>query len=331
LKSHGDAEMGRNKKTLGLFVLLWFFASGCQSEPQIVTVGVFTSIRSMTPVLEGFKSAMSDLGYKEGENIEYLFSGPVELSELEEEVINFVNLDVDLILALSTAAAAAAKEATAESGIPVVFVPVTDPLGTGIVDSLQSPGGNLTGVTNGGSESRRMEWLIKLAPEVQILYMPFDTSYSSRQPGLAIARDTAVELGLTLIEEGFADEESMQAAIPHIPTEAQAIFLLPDPSAINLVDEYVAATIERGLPMSAPTITQVEAGALVSFGIDFFEAGKQAARLAGQIIRQDNPINPADLPIEQGEFFLNINLATARAIGIEIPDSILDQANGLIR
>jgi putative ABC transport system substrate-binding protein len=131
-----------------------------------------------------------------------------------------------------------------------------------------------------------------------------------------------------LITREASDDEQMTAAINEMPVDADAVFMLPEGLAINHIQEFVNTTINRQLPLSGPTTTQVEAGALVSYGLDLFSAGEQAARLADQIIRG---IDPAVLPIEEAEFNLAINLNTAEAIGLKIDPDILNQADEIFR
>jgi putative ABC transport system substrate-binding protein len=143
-------------------VVFWLIVatalSACQEpeEDKIITVGVINYRPPTEPTLDGFKAGMEALGHIEGENIKYVYHGSVETSEeLMATAEGFVEADVDLILAISSPAASAAKVATAGTDIPIVFAPVTDPLAIGLVDRLDQPGENLTGVTNGGSEPRR--------------------------------------------------------------------------------------------------------------------------------------------------------------------------------
>jgi putative tryptophan/tyrosine transport system substrate-binding protein len=314
----------------------------CQSGPgdpadeetvnggEMITVGVINYRPPTEPVLTGFKAGMEAFGYEEGRNIRYIYEGAVaDLEGLAAVAEGFVEEDVDLILAIASVSASAAQSATLGSDIPVVFGPVTDPLGSRLVESLEQPGRNVTGVTNGGSESRRLEWLLELTPgEGEQVYVPYNPEDPSPRAALVDAEAAAAELGVELILQPASSDVEMEAAASGIPAEADAIFMLPDSLALAYTDEFVAAAIERGLPFSAPTAQQVEQGALVSFGIDLFEVGRQAARLADQILRGQNP---AELPVEEAEFFLTINLKTAEAIDVEIPDEILGQASELIR
>jgi putative ABC transport system substrate-binding protein len=272
---------------------------------------------------------MTALGYVEGENITYLYDGPIEIQEeLGDAAANFVEANVDMILAFSTPAALAAQKATAATGIPVVFAPVTDPVGPGLVASISEPGGNVTGISNGRSEQRRMEWFLELVPDAKRFYVPYNSTDPSAVAALTAAQTAADELDVELVPQPATVSSEMIEAINNIPDDVDAVYMLPDGLAINHMDQLVTATIERRLPLSGPTADLVAAGALLSFGIDFRSVGEQAARLADQILRGSDP---AVLPVEEGEFFLVINLTTAEAIGLEIDDSILQQAYRIIR
>jgi putative ABC transport system substrate-binding protein len=303
--------------------------SACQAkEPETITVGVVNFVEALFPVFEGFKEGMEGLGYMEGEEITYIYREATTQAELGPIAQEFVESNVNLILSISTPATIAAKEATAETGIPVVFAPVTDPVDAGLAESLSHPGGNLTGVTNLGSESRRLEWLSKLAPGIKNIYVPYNSKDRSAAAALVTAQEAASELGLVLITREATDNDQMKAAIDETPEDVDAIFMLPEGLAINNIQGFVTTAIKRKLPLSGPTTAQVEAGALVSYGLDLFSAGQQAARLADQILRGTDP---AVLPIEEAEFHLALNLKTAEAIGLEIPEPLLNQANKIYR
>jgi putative ABC transport system substrate-binding protein len=311
--------------------------SACRpNEPEptptpsgMITVGVVNYRSATEPTLDGFKAGMIEYGYIEGENIRYIYNGPVEtIEELRVVADGFVADEVDIIFAIASAAAGQTKDATTGTDIPVVFAPVTDPEGSGLVDTLNQPGGNVTGVTNGGSEPRRLEWLLELDESIKLVYVPYNPDDPSPQAALISAQAAAAELGIELVPYEARDDAAMEAAAANIPADVDAVFMLPDSLAIAHTADFVEATLARDMPFSSPTGEQVEQGALVAFGINFFEAGRQAARLADQILDGQEP---GELPVEEAEFFLTINLVTAEAIGLEISEEILSQASNLIR
>jgi putative ABC transport system substrate-binding protein len=312
-------------------VLLSMALAACGNEKtKTYTVGVINIVPDLDQTLVGFKEGMTELGYIEGENIHYIYNGPTtDLGQLAAEAQVLLEAEVDLIITMTTPATLAAKEATAGDEPPIVFAVVTDPLGAGIVDSLLHPGANVTGVAFGLQEERRLEWMVQIAPEIRQIYVPFNPGDSSPVLALEKVRGAAEKLDVELITQEVVDQETLDAAVSNIPAEADAVFLLPDGLVATRWTDLVTLANNRNLPTSAANVSSVESvDALSSFGFDQRLAGKQTARLADRIFKGDKP---ADLPVEVVEFYLAINLQTAKAIGLDIPEEILRQADIIIR
>jgi len=209
-----------------------------------------------------------------------------------------------------------------------VFVPLTDPVGAGVVDSIEEPGANITGVTFGIQEIKRMEWLLRVAPDAQRIFVPYNDEDNSARIAFEGVQAMTDTFDIEIVPETARNDEEIQEVIDNIPDDVDAIFLLPDSLVMSRVDGFSAAAVEQGLPISAPSIPAVESGALIAFSMDFHVAGIQASTLANRIL---NGASPTDLPVETTEFFLAVNLETADAIGIEISDEILGQANTIVR
>lgn len=304
-------------------------ACGGLTKPKTYTVGVIL----YTPTLEftwtGFKQGMTDLGYIEGQNISYIYAGPIDnINKLDGVAQDLVKAKVDLILAISTPAAQAAKRATANTKIPVVFVPLTDPVGAGLVTSLTQPDGNITGVTFGIQEARRLEWLTRIAPATKRVYIIHNPDDTSANLALKMVTATAANLGLEIISREARTPDEVDAALAKLPENIDALYLVPDVKTEAKLADILAVTNSRRLPTSVANVERVKEGALFTFAFKQDAAGRQAARLADQILRG---IQPADLPVETTEFFLAINLKTAQAIGLVVPDDILSQADTIYR
>jgi putative ABC transport system substrate-binding protein len=315
---------------ISVFLLVMGPAACDNGKSRTFTVGVLNISRNLDESLVGFKEGMTELGYTEGKNIHYLYDGPTkEISKLSVAARNLLAAKVDLILTITTPATLAAKEATAGIGLPVVFAIVTDPVGAGIVKSMRQPGGNITGVTFGPQEARRLEWLVRIAPDIRQIYAPFNPKDKSPVLALKMVRNAAAKLGVELITREVHDPETLEDAVLNIPAEADAVFLLPDSYIGTRMPDLVATATKRNLPFSVPNIMDVQNyDILTSFGIDQHLAGKQTARLADQIFKG---ARPADLPVETAEFYLAVNLKTAETIGLTIPDEILRQAHLIVR
>lgn len=314
---------------IGIFFLMAGEDAEEDTSDKTYTIGVVNLGAALEPVLEGFKSYMEENGYVEGENVTYIYDGPVnEIPPLDAEAQKMVDADVDLILSLTTPASQATKRVTADNHIPVVFAPITDPVSTGLVESLANPSGNLTGVTFGPQVGLRMEWLLRIDPSIKRVWIPYNSDDASPIAALAILEDNASALDVEYETVVARNPDEISAAIENIPDDIDAIFLLPDTVNVSNVDQYIQAALEKDLPLSVPSKPAVEQGALISYSMDFVEVGKQAGRLGAQILEG---AKPSDLPVEVSEFFLTINLHTADTIGLDISTEILRQANDIFR
>ena len=298
------------------------------TSAKTYTIGVVNLTPSLDPVWEGFKAGMTERGYIEGENVTYLYEGPVgSIDKLDAAAQKLVEADVDLILSITTPATQAAQRATAETDIPVVFVPVTDPVAVGIVQSLKQPGGNITGITTGGSEGKRLQWQSMLTPNIKKVYVPYNPDGSSKA-SLAVTEAAAAKLNIELVTQVATTPDEVIAAGETMPADVEAIFILSDGFMESQMDKWAQVALEHRIPVSSTNLKLVESGALFSFGFRPFSSGEQAARLADQILQGTRP---AELPVETSEFYLDVNLRTAEAIGLQIPDTILRQADVIIR
>lgn len=318
----------------GLSLMFGLFSFGCSSQPEqpeMVKVGVL----NVSPVLEAsvnaFKDEMTQLGYVENETITYIDYGPEALitaDQLSQTAEKIVSEKPQLILTIGTEPSKAIQKATEQSQIPVVFTVVADPIGASLVENLQKPGTNLTGVYLGPKESRRFEWLKTLLPDVKRVYVPYNPEFTSARLTLPVIVETAAKLGVELETEELRTEAELKAAIQSIPDDVEAIFFLPDSFTLASFEAWFAASSKIDIPLFTPAITHVEEGALMSYGPTYPAMGQQAALIADRII---HGANPRDLPVEVAEFLLALNLKTADAVGLEISDDVLELANIIIR
>jgi putative ABC transport system substrate-binding protein len=315
---------------IGLLLTACGAGQPAPSTPKVFTIGVVSGGSNMDPVLEAFKAGIGELGYTEGKNLAYIYNGaassPDKLAAIAQSV---VSAKVDLILALSTPATKAAQQATAGTNIPVVFLPVIDPVQSGIIQSVDKPGGNLTGIRIGPEvNGQRLEWLIKITPKIKRVYVPHDPGDDASVLALAAVKDSASKLGLDLDVHEMKNADEITAAVNSIPDNVDAIYIMPGSQIGSRLTDFIKASLARKLPLTSPIISQIDAGALMSYSWSPPSIGKQAARMVDHILKGTRP---ADVPTETSEFFLAINLKTAQMIGLDIPDDILRQAANVKR
>jgi putative ABC transport system substrate-binding protein len=293
------------------------------------TIGMMSYVPIHAPLIDGFKAGMFDSGYVEGEHVTYIYSSLIkpEPEEIEGEVRNLLAQDVDMLFTVGIPATLMAGHTVAGTDVPVVFDAVVNPVKEGIVESISHPGGNLTGVQVSGNDiPKALEWLVSIIPEAGKVYVPYNPEDKASVANLTGLDTVPSQLGIEIVLDRVYSVEEAVAAIESLPDDIDAIFRIPSPTLDPRNAELSQAAIARGLPMGAGL--PLDEAVLITLATDLFAMGKQAARLADQI-RQG--AKPADLPVETAEIFLTINLKTAEAIGLNIPDEVLLQADTIIR
>jgi putative ABC transport system substrate-binding protein len=247
---------------------------------------------------------------------------------LPEIVAEFVRLKVDVMVLQGSAAAIAAKQAT--SVIPIVFPVSGDPIGTGLVASLARPGGNATGLSMQMTDtaSKRLELLREAVPGFRRLAILVNVDSPSSMREMSEAQKSARTLGLDVTTIKIRQAEDILPAFETLKGRAEALYVCADPLLdINRV-RLSALAIAGQLATTYPFAEYVTAGGLMSYGPNFSDLFRRAADLVDKILRG---ANPADIPVEQPtKFDLVINLKTAKALGLRIPESLLARADELI-
>ena len=274
---------------------------------------------------------MRELGYVEGQNLvvesRWAEDRYDRLPALTAEVLQ---QKVDVLVTVATAGAIAAKNAS--STIPIVGIGMADPLRTGLVSSLARPGGNLTGLSMGWGEGMAGKWLELLQETVPRL----STLAVVANPGNPLVRDLAKDLeaiaptrGLKLRSIEVREPKDLDRAFGQAARRAQAVLVLPDPMIAAHLKQVTALAAKYRLPAMYYLREFVDAGGLMAYGPDLAVMTRRAAEYVDKIL---NGARPGDLPIEQPtKFELVVNLKTAKALGLTIPESILVRADEVIR
>ena len=312
-----------------IVVMLQLFGKSKPHSIEPVRVGVIALTDVDRETLAGFKAGMEAYGYAEDRNIVYISEGPAgTIDRLEPMIKRILAQGVDMIYVSSTPATLKVKALTTKQPIPVVFSPVNDPVGAGIIPSLKQPGGMITGIKLPVGDTLRLRWLQDLVPQAKRIYFPYNPRDKSALETLRQIELAAPALGMTLVKAEMASPAEILAGIAQAPEGIDAIFLPRDSSIESKISDFVELSYQRLIPLSAPSLTQVRQGALYTYGFVHYEFGKQSARLANQIIMG---IRPADLPVELAENYLAINLMTADKIGLSVDAEVLRRADIIVR
>ena len=319
--------------TLVLGILVGSLPAEAQPPAKVARIGyLLISAPSVNPHLqEAFRQGLRDLGWVEGQNITIEYrSAEGRLERLPDLAGELVTLKVDLIVAVATPGARAAKEATAT--IPVVMVGVGDPVGLGYVMSLARPGGNITGLSSMSVDlgPKRLELLKETIPKlsrVSVLWNPAD-------PARALeVRDTqaaAEKLGLRLQSVKVRSADEIEGAFGAMTRERpDALIVQQDPLTIRHRTRIAELALRSRLPAIGVFREFAEAGGLMTYGTNLADLYRRAATYVDKILKG---AKPADLPVEQPtRFELVVNLKTVRALGLTLPRSVLIRVDQLIQ
>jgi putative ABC transport system substrate-binding protein len=312
-------------------LLLARLDAAAQQAGKVYRIGFLWDTPAIWPhALEAFRQGLRDLGWVEGQNIvfEYRWTeGHFDrLPSLAEE---FVRLKVDVIVAPTSIYTGAAKRAT--STIPIVFASHADPIGSGHVASLARPGTNATGLTVVMSETmaKSLELLKGTVPGLTRVAVIWDPATPSHRPALKAVEDMGRALGLRLQTVPVRSTTEFDSAFSAIVRErAGAVLVLSTPLFMGGAKRLAELALTYKLPTMFGPREHVEAGGLLSYSPDRADLYRRAAAYVDKILKG---ANPADLPVQQAtKFELVINLNTAKAIGLKIPQAVLVRADQII-
>ncbi len=318
---------------LALGILAAPLAAEAQQPAKVYRIGILSPgpISPRMHLWGAFRQGLRDLGYVEGQNLALIIrspeQGPEQLPGLAAEL---VDLKVDVIVTATDPAVRVAKEAT--KAIPIVMANTADPVESGLVSSLARPGANITGLSLISPElaGKRLELLREVVPKVSRVGVLLPSPSPSITPQMKQAEVAARSLGMQLqgleVRTPNDFERAFQAAIR---ARAGALLTLDSALLYTHRTRIVDLAAKNRLPAMYGLTGFAEAGGLMSYGANLVHMYRRAATFVDKILKG---AKPADLPVEQPtRFELVINLKTAKALGLTIPQSVLVRADQVIR
>jgi putative tryptophan/tyrosine transport system substrate-binding protein len=324
-------------KSAGLIVLplLWLFcAQGvADAAAALFRVGVMipSARRSEMQEIKGLREELKVLGYQEGKNIALeIDDAKGDRSALKTMLGKLIGERVDLIVTTGTRMTLAAKSLTQQ--IPIVFTHPADPVSAGLVDDLNNPGGNLTGVAGLALQStdKRLALLKEMIPTLDRIYIFYDAENSSSRENYARGKSAATQLGIQTTGYGVKAADELKSTFAKLQNkEGEALFQVPD----DLVEGEAEFILDMARQKKLPTMFNddywASQGALASYGPSYHQMGRQAAQLVDKILRGQKPGNLAIARVSKFDFV--INYRAVRAMGLVIAPAVLKKADRIIR
>jgi putative tryptophan/tyrosine transport system substrate-binding protein len=319
--------MNRRDTLLALLALAWPLAARAQRQPaKIARIGIIDN----TLMWDAFRQGLRELGYVEGRNIAFEYREAEGVPErLAKAATELARLPVDVIAVFGTPPARAAKQASAT--IPIVAISIGDPVRAGIVASLARPGGNITGNTILGPDigPKRLQLIKEAIPSVSRVAFLWNPDNASNVAILEELQLAAPKLGMKLLSVPARNAADFDGAFAAMMKERpHALLMTNDPLHQRHIGRIVDFLMKHRLPGIFQTRENVVAGGFMSYGASLPELFRSGALYVHKILQGTKP---ADLPVEQPRIFeLVINLKSAKALGITIPQSMLMRADEVI-
>jgi putative ABC transport system substrate-binding protein len=315
---------------IGGAVAAWPIASRATSK-ELRRIGFLGAANSSAagPWLSALTQRLAELGWVEGRNLQIAVGWAEGRNDRAAEIAReLATTNVELIVTYATGTTLAVKRAT--TTIPIVFALAADPVGSGLVASLARPGSNATGLSSVNLDllGKRVELLREIVPGLKGLAVLGNVGVADSALELREALKAAGTLGLEASPAEIKVAADIAPALDAIKTQQQALFVVGDPLTFTNRTQIIGWARAQRLPAMYSNRAFVAAGGLMSYGPDFVSLFRRAAELSDKILRG---AKPADIPVEQPtKFELVINLKTAKALGLVVPEAFLIRADEVI-
>ena len=327
--------MGRREfiTLLGGAAAAWPFDARTQQSDRVRRIGVLINTVDNDPDavarLSAFKKALRELGWDEGRNLQIDTRLGVEDDRIRRNAAELIALAPDVILANGPPPAMALQQAT--RSVPIVFAGVNDPVSSGFVESLAQPGGNITGfsLVEYSFSGKWLELLKELSPRVMRAAILRDLGLASGSGQLGAIQSVAPSLGVELTPLNVSDAGAIERSLAAFARSPNGGMIVTG-STLALVHRKLIITLadRHRLPAVYPQRPFIASGGLISYGTDSIDPFRRAAGYADRILKGEKP---ADLPVQAPtKYELVINLKTARALGLEVPPTLLARADEVI-
>jgi len=296
----------------------WPLAARAQ-QPKVWRIGVLAPLPPTPATLSAFRDGMRGRGYVEGQNLSIDVRWPQGSFDQDPSVVTeLVNSNVDVIVAWASPAVIAVRRAT--STIPIVMVSVGDPVGSGFIASLARPGGNITGLTNIAVDlnAKLMELFVELVPGMKRVGVVRNPNNPGMTAMLRETEDAVHKLNIQVEVVDAQTSDEFERAFAQLRAKSvDGVVLLADPTVIEHSRRIAELAQSARLPTAFQRRENVDAGGLLSYGVDINNQFRQAAFYVDRILKGEKP---AELPVQEPtKVELVINLKTAKALGLTVP------------
>jgi putative ABC transport system substrate-binding protein len=298
-----------------------------KAEEVTVAVTAIVEHPALDAARDGIKEALSEAGYKEGENLTFVYESaqgnPGTAAQIARQ---FVGDAPNVIVPISTPSAQAVVSATRD--IPVVFTAVSDPLGAELIKDMQKPGGNVTGLSDMSPVADHVALIKEITPNAKSIGFIYNTAEANSVSTLAALKAEAEKAGLTIVESVATKSAEVQGAARALVGRVDVIYIPTDNTIVSAFEAAVGVAEEAKIPLYAGDTDSVNRGALAALGFNYFDVGKQTGEIVVRVLKGEKP---GDIPVRVAAGTdLVINKKAAAKMGVTFPESITSRATKTI-
>jgi len=296
-----------------------------EAAPALKTVGIVQIVEhpSLNTIRETTIAELAAQGFKEGENITIDYQNAQgDQTNLKTICQKFANNQYDLIIAIATPSAQAAAGETQE--IPILFSACTDPIGSGLVADLEKPGGNITGTSDAVSAAQIMDLAKRITPQIKTVGALYNSSETNSIAVIKDLKDYAAANGMTVVEATVTNSSEVQQAAQSLAGKADAIFSPIDNTVASAMPVVAQVANAARIPVYVGADSMVKDGGLATCGVNYAILGQETGDMAALIL---NGTPAGEIPVRtMSQMDIYLNQATAQAIGITIPEDVVQEA-----
>lgn len=299
------------------------------AKAQDITVAITAIVEhpALDAARDGVKAALADAGYKEGENIKFLYESaqgnPGTAAQIARQ---FVGEEPTVIVPISTPSAQAVVAATRD--IPVVFTAVSDPLGAQLVSNLDKPGGNVTGLSDMSPVADHIKLIQEITPKAKTVGFVYNTAEANSVSTLAAMKAEAEKAGMTIVESVATKSSEVQGATRALIGRVDVIYIPTDNTIVSALEAAIGVAEEAKVPLYAGDTDSVARGALASVSFNYFDVGRQTGEIVARVLKGEAP---GDIPVRiAAGSDLFVNKKAAEKMGVTFSDDLVKRAKKVI-
>ncbi|GED54472.1 MULTISPECIES: ABC transporter substrate-binding protein [Brevibacillus] len=297
---------------------------------QVVKLGLtqFVEHPALDAIRQGIVDGLKESGYEDGKNVELDYQNAHgDMNNTVSIAQKYAGDGKDLVIAIATPSAQAAAKAITDK--PVVFSSVTDPLSAQLVSSLEKPDKNVTGTSDKVSMEQQLKLVKTFLPELKKLGVIYTTSEVNSEVQVKELEEAAKKEGIEVVKAGISQLSEVQLAAQGLAGKTDAMFIPIDNTVVSSFEAVLGAAEQNKIPVFASDTDTVKRGAVATYGIDYYQIGKQTGEMASRILKGQKV---ADTPVEVSkQADLYINEKAAETFGLTVPEALKSQAKEIVK